>query len=286
MDEVGGHPIFQRWTGRSWSWGPNDSYEGFFGGEVLRGLTDGLDHFLDSEHWSRRRKPCVVGCTPWLTDGAVVERLMRFSECCIVINKPELVPDDLRSFDAEIRHLHEAGRGLNRDLLRGIDSTTMAPKFAGEPVTLGPSGPYTDCEPETVFQSVRVAGIRKTDGRTIPLAHAKLLLVGFAGWTDEHPSGYAVEHWWFEPRRLWLGSTNFTFNARRSLEFGIWVDDLEMLRQATEFLTDLLAYSEPWGSKSVWPDPELAPYDYDEEAMWEAVREMRFYDEPDSDDEH
>jgi hypothetical protein len=48
MDEsgVGRHPLFRRWTGRSWPWGPNGSYEGFFGGDVLQGLTEGLDHFL------------------------------------------------------------------------------------------------------------------------------------------------------------------------------------------------------------------------------------------------
>jgi len=136
MDEsgVGRHPLFSRWTGRGWPWGPNGSYEGFFGGDVLQGLTEGLDHFLDGGHRYRGRKPGVVGCTPWLTDGAVVERLVRFSECRVVINKPESMPDDLRSFDEVIRRLHESGRGLNRDLLRGIDSTRMAPRLDGEPV--------------------------------------------------------------------------------------------------------------------------------------------------------
>src|SRR5882757_62944 len=170
MDEsgVGRHPLFSRWTGRGWPWGPNGSYEGFFGGDVLQGLTEGLDHFLDGGHRYRGRKLGVVGCTPWLTDGAVAERLVRFSECCVVINKPESMPDGLRSVDEVIRRLHGSGQGLNRDVLRGIDSTRMAPKLDGEPVMLGPYGPYTDIEPETVFQSVRVAGIRKTDGGRSP----------------------------------------------------------------------------------------------------------------------
>jgi hypothetical protein len=66
----------------------------------------------------------------------------------------------------------------------------------------------------------------------------------------------------------------------------MWVDDPELLTHATDFLTDLLMYSEQWGSLSVGPDPDLAPYKYDEEAMWEAWRETRYdYGEPVSGEE-
>lgn len=286
MDEafVGGHPLFKQWKGRGWPWGPSDTFEGLFGGNVLAGLNDGLDKFL-ADDWHRRRKPGVLGCTPWLTDEAVVDRLVRFTECCIVINKPESTPNHLSVVNDQTERLRESGPGWFRDVLPGISSSSMAPKVDDKPVMVGPAGPYTDDEPPTVFESVRVAGMRKGSRGTIPLVHAKLVLVGLVHWTDDHPSGYAVEQWSFEPRQLWLGSANLTANSRRSLEFGIWVDDPKILSQATEFLTDLLAYSEPLGSASAEPDPELEPYEYDEEAMWEAVREMRYYGEPDPDEE-
>lgn len=277
MDDssVGGHPIFKRWTGQSVPWGPEGRYEMSFGGDVLKSLTDGLDQFLESgARWSRRRMPGVLGCTPWLTDAEIVDRLVHFSECCVVINKPESLPGRLRLVDDQITQLHEAGHGLRLEVLRGLEE--MAPKVDGKPLLVGP---YDTLEWPT-FWSVRVAGVRKTSRRSIPLVHAKLLVGGFVHWSDEHPSGYTEEWWSFEPRRLWFGSANFTNNARRSLEFGSWVDDVDLLGQATAFLTDLLTYSEQWGSTSIEPDPELASYDYDEEAMWEAWREQR-YGEPD-----
>ncbi|MDT7617177.1 MAG: hypothetical protein QOF00_4624, partial [Pseudonocardiales bacterium] len=42
-----------------------------------------------------------------------------------------------------------------------------------------------------------------------------------------------------------------------------------------------LAYSEPFDSEHVTPEPELAPYDFDDEAMREYAAELG----PDPDDE-
>jgi hypothetical protein len=264
---LGGHPIFQQWSGRTQAWGPDDRYAASFAGDVLEGVTSGLDEFLTS---SRRGASAVLGCTPWLTDSPIVDRLLRFSDSCVVINKPNSQPDAIQNEFRQIQRLHSQGRGLFLDSLRGFDM--LAPKVGGKPLLVGP---YSGKPERDLFKSVRVAGVRGSRGAA-PLVHAKMLLVGVVHYSDEHPEGYVEETWQFEPRRLWFGSANFTYNSRRSIEFGTWVDDAALLGQALNFLTDLLSFSEPLVSTSVDPDPELVIYDEDEEAMWEAWRDTRY----------
>ncbi|MGH7747955.1 MAG: hypothetical protein ACREQ5_24820 [Candidatus Dormibacteria bacterium] len=42
-----------------------------------------------------------------------------------------------------------------------------------------------------------------------------------SGDTDKVPVGDVGDYLFFAPRRLWIGSSNFTFNSRHSLEFGM-----------------------------------------------------------------
>jgi hypothetical protein len=270
-NDVGRHPIFKAWSGRSNPWGPEDRYSVSFGGEVLADVVSGLDDFLRSDRWApMRRTPAVLGCVPWLTDDAVASRLLRFDDVCIVINKPHSPPD------REAVRLQQQGRGFLLDSLPSFE--WMAPRVNDQPAVLGP----TDAPRGQVFESVRVAGVSKrSSGGVPPYVHAKMLLLGVIWERDDHPSGYPVTFWFFEPRRLWLGSANFTYNSRRSLEFGIWSDDRALLDHAKGFLADLLAYSEPFDSEHVTPEPELAPYDFDDEAMREYAAELG----PDPDDE-
>lgn len=115
----------------------------------------------------------------------------------------------------------------------------------------------------------------------MPLVHAKVLLLGEVLYSDEGPVGDVGDYLLFAPRRLWLGSSNFTFNSRRSLEFGVWSNDPALLDHAKGFLADLLSYSEPFGSQHLTPEPELVPYHFDDEAMAEYAAE--FSCEPDND---
>src|SRR5260221_14666050 len=106
-DQVGEHPIFQSWAGRSDPWGPDDRWSASFGGDVLDTVTSGLDDYLRLR-WSRRRSSAVLGCVPWLTDEEVVDRLLRFGSSCIVINKPERVYAE----PWQVRRLHDEGPGF------------------------------------------------------------------------------------------------------------------------------------------------------------------------------
>jgi hypothetical protein len=87
----------------------------------------------------------------------------------------------------------------------------------------------------------------------------------------------------FRPARLWAGSANWTVNARRSWEFGLWTDDPGLLGHATESVLQLLASSEPPGSVTATPTPDLLPVDYDDAAFAAYLAEVRASD-PDFDD--
>ena len=79
---------------------------------------------------------------------------------------------------------------------------------------------------------------------------------------------------YFTPRRLWMGSANLTQNSRRSLEFGLWADDPSLLSRMTSFLTDLLKYSELLVGFAAAPEPERVPYEFDDAAKYEYLRDL------------
>lgn len=75
----------------------------------------------------------------------------------------------------------------------------------------------------------------------------------------------------FTPHRLWLGSANGTESSRRSLEFGLWLEDPSLLKAARRFLVEVLAHSQELDPDSDGLEPDLLVPDYDDEAMWEAM---------------
>ena len=262
MDErVGGHPIFGAWSQKSFNWGPGDQWSGSLGGDVMAAVTAGLDEFLGSGRWrSPRRQPAVLGCSPWLTDRDTVDRLLAFGASCIVINKPGQV----RVESGEVTRLHDEGPGFPAEALP--DFMWLAPRGEGGQPVLGPF----DDSPRAPFRSVRVAGISRQDG-TVPLVHAKLLLLGEI---TESEGEFGEPVVYFTPSRLWAGSANLTRNSRRSLEFGLWTDDPSLLSRMTSFLTDLLKYSELLAGFAAGPQPERVPYEFDDAAMYDYLREL------------
>jgi hypothetical protein len=266
-DQVGQHPIFQSWAGRSDLWGPDNRWSASFGGDVLNTVTSGLDDYL-ALPWSWHRWSAALGCVPWLTDEEVVDRLLQLGSSCIVINKP----DQVGAEPGQVRRLHDEGPGFPPAALPEFHG--LAPREDGQPAVLGP---YDDPLREG-FKSVRAAGISKQQGATVPLVHAKLLLLGEVSESEGEMGENVI---FFQPRRAWLGSANFTYNSRRSLEFGLWVDDPSLLEKVNRFLTDLLMYSELLTSYELHPEPERIPYEFDD-AMYEYLREH----EAESDDEN
>ena len=82
---------------------------------------------------------------------------------------------------------------------------------------------------------------------------------------------------------LWWGSANWTEGSSKHLEAGFVSHDAELIDAATDFVADVIAFSEPVGSPCAGPEPNMLSYEVDEAAMWEAAEAIG--PEPDPDDE-
>jgi hypothetical protein len=255
--------------------GPEPGNQAFFGRDVLRGLIDGIDDFVKGAqprwklgtYW-RYGPPALLGCSPWVTDDELIERLRKMP-ACVVMTKLQRRDIGL----PRLRELNENSPGMELRALRaGLGH--IAPKVEGKPDVIGP---YSQM-PEFTLSTIRALGFREA-GRPRPRVHAKLAVLGTIAWTDEHPAGGVDDYIWFSPRRLWVSSANFTFNSRRGLEFGYWTEDEQLIEGATNFLVSMIGASEDLGSAADSPDPELAEVEYDDVAMAEALAEMSWDDE-------
>lgn len=244
----------------------------FFGQDVLQGLIDGIEDFVNERQrrWERSTyrigSPAMLGCSPWVSDRALLETIERLP-ACVVISKAPRTADEHRTFN-RLRQANERASGIE---LRSLsDLGDMSPKVAGAPRVIGP---YDSLDDGFVLSTFRTIGYRKTGATLPPLAHAKLALLGNICWTDEHPAGGVDDYVWFSARRLWVSSANFTYASRRSAEFGYWTEDADLIDGVKTFLSRLIGASEDIDSVSDVPDPELAPVALDHDAMAHAAAE-------------
>jgi len=244
----------------------------FFGRNVLQGLIDGIDDFVHERQarWERRSHrtgaPVMLGCSPWVNDDKLLEAIEALPGACIVISKHPRTAGGKAGAD-RLRELNERTNGIELRALSGLGD--MAPKIAGQPRLIGP---YDEIHEEGAsFSTFRTIGFRKAGDNRPPIAHAKLALLGNICWTDEHPAGYVDDYVWFSPRRLWVSSANFTYASRRSLEFGYWTEDPDLVSAVQQFLVRLIGASEDLDSAADAADPELARVQYDDVAMAEAA---------------
>ena len=252
--------------------GPDPGNNAFFGHDVLQGLVDGIDDFFHERQprWNRFRSlgPTLLGSAMWINDEVLIEKLSELAAACIVVTKQG------RKEQQKLEPLAELNRrtpGMPIDAFAEL--TELAPKIHGRPAVLGPSSPgYAEPIP-----TIRTLGFRKSKEHQFPpIIHAKLALLGHLWWHDEDgsPAGVA-DVTGFEPFRLWISSANFTSSSRRSLEFGYWTEDPALLQGAERFLIKLMRSSEALDPYSDYFEPELVPVEYDDEAMAQAMAEMR-----------
>jgi hypothetical protein len=244
----------------------------FFGRDVLQGLVDGIDDFVKERQprWERRTHrvgaPVLLACSPWVNDDKLLLAIEDLPGACVVISKHPRTAGGQAGAD-RLREVNQRTNGIE---LRALSELAeMAPKVGGEPLVIGPYGTDGDVS----LSTFRTIGYRKTGRARPPIVHAKLALLGNICWTDEHPSGHIDEYIWFSPRRLWVSSANFTYGSRSSVEFGYWTEDADLVRGVKRFLVNLIGASENLDSAADQPDPELAPVEFDNEAMAEAVAE-------------
>lgn len=238
-----------------------------FGRDVLSAVIEPLVEAAARPRSERSWGPGVLGCAMWMDDPELIEVLGRMANACIVITKQQAKNYEKPEF-ALLEDL-ASRTGLAQRAYGELEE--MAPVVNGEPMVVGP---FTRLPEETGIGAVRELGFRRVGNRLVPIVHAKMLLLGRMGWTDEHPSGHVMDILYFVPERLWIGSANFTKSSRHSLEMGMWTTDPELLKAAREWLLGLVAMSEPLRSGSDDADPGLVPVVYDDAAILEYLRDM------------
>ena len=238
-----------------------------------RGLIDGIDDFAHERQprWERRTHrigaPVLLGCSPWITDDALLVAIAKLPGACITLNKAPRRKRDPEALQ-KLRELNEMTSGVPLRALSGLGH--KAPKIAGRPQIMGP---YDAVDPDVQLPTFRTIGYRKTTKIQPPIAHAKLALLGNICWTDEDPVGGVTDYIWFSPKRLWVSSANFTYGSRQSLEFGYWTEHTELMKSVQSFLVNLIGVSEDLDTPADTPDPDLADIEYDDHAMAEAAAE-------------
>ena len=260
---LGDYEHLREWTNRPRGWAVGNAQ---FGGGVVDHLVAGLVDFLaelaekNSQHSARyARTPVAVGCVPWLTSKPVAEALMRFRSLILI--------DKASSQYSAVAQLHGADRGLWSQIL-GTDYYAPVDS-AGAPRLVGPYDELGDS-----YEPVRVIGWQRSErGRAKPLLHAKLLVIGTTMYYDDPDDGSGPFWARVRPERVWAGSANWTEASSAHIEFGTWIDDHELCDEALGFLVGLLKFSEPFSAGTAGPEPNLAPIEWDDDAMWEAMHD-------------
>ena len=268
-------PAFPWGFDARFAFGPESRWTGRFGRDVLRDLVTGIDEFHAAKARERRFRilgSALLGAFMWLDDPELVQRIAEFPYACVVITKQ---PRDSRHQArlATLQSLLEQSRGFPASALAELDSLVQRDNGEGIPVV----GPYSP-KPGIMLPALRAIGYRKTGNGLVPILHTKMVLLGELWWHDEDEFGPA-EVIGFRPQRLWVASANGTASSRRNLEFGFWLHDPELLRQAKRFLTELLRHSEDFDPGADALEPEFVEPDYDDAAFAEALASMPDWDE-------
>jgi hypothetical protein len=80
--------------------GPEQGNRALFGRDVLRGLVDGIDDFIQTRQsrWESRYRtigPALLGSAMWINDEELIAKLGSLSAACIVVRKQGRTERDL-----------------------------------------------------------------------------------------------------------------------------------------------------------------------------------------------
>jgi hypothetical protein len=229
-ESLGEHPHFVQWRdARAWGSGSAS-----FGPGVLSDLVRGIDDYA-----AENPDAAAIGCVYLLTSVELASKLANLASVCIVVDKG--------AASAAVEVLEKRGRDFPLQALPGHEISVT-------------SGGWNEVEP------LRIVGFKPEPGeRNRPLLHAKMLVLGSLEerWLDSGVGEFSM--WGFEPRRVWIGSANWTVASKKHVELGLWIDDARLVSEATEFVSQLIGLSEPFTSEARIPTPELKEWepDYD-----------------------
>ena len=77
--------------------GPEPGNDAFFGLNVLQGLVDGIDDFINERQarWRPRVRslgPALLGSSVWIEDGGLIDKISDLYAACIVVKKQSRKP--------------------------------------------------------------------------------------------------------------------------------------------------------------------------------------------------
>jgi hypothetical protein len=216
--------------------------------------------------------PAGIGCVPYFTDRQVATALGGLGRCCVVVDKQQPRRE-------AVELLAQTGVPLSSAYLEGFEELAVPDQHGAGPIIHPYSGPLDPVD----LGPVRVAGWKAPGQgeRPRPLLHSKLLVLGVTTYYEDDEE-FAGEIMRFTPTRTWMGSANWTYAARKHIEFGLWSTDPALVNRNYQYLLDLLRFSEPRTAMTIGPTPELVPATWDNAAFYEYFAEQ--YEEPSEED--
>jgi hypothetical protein len=163
---------------------------GYFGRNVVQGLIDGIDDFVNQRQprWERDGyrvgAPAMLACSPWVNDDKLLAAIEALPGACVLISKHPRTRGGEAGAE-RMREINTRTPGIELRVLAGL--ADMAPRIGGQPRMVGPYDRIHD-EGESLA-TFRTIGFRKRGRNRPPIAHAKVALLGNICWTDEHPAG-------------------------------------------------------------------------------------------------
>jgi hypothetical protein len=207
--------------------------QAYFGRNLLRGLVDGIDDFVElrQARWRQPRAvgPAMLASAMWIDEPELIDKLEELSGASVVITKQDRSARQMERMQV-LQDLNDRSPAL--PVRAFADLIGPGPTFDRKPTVLG----LNDKLDALRVPTVRALGYRKRGNVLMPIMHAKLALLGHLQWHDEDAFDNPDDIIWFTPQRLWISSANFIRRSRLSLEFGFWTEVSALVERAEQFL--------------------------------------------------
>lgn len=181
------------------------------------------------------RSSVVLGCVAWLTDGEVLGALSKCHHVSIVVQKEDFLRPDTGGRQAQkIRALYDL---LPSPLSRySIPGGVAGLNYAGD----------------SAIDPVRCVGNHNREKRPAwPRMHNKFLV-----FCDQVPSDVTYQETKVQPRSVWTGSYNISYNAISSWENAVLIHNEEIADAYAREFAQILTFSEQLDWTSDWIEPE------------------------------
>ena len=183
-----------------------------------------------------RASEMVLGAVAWLTSPVILDALTK-PECAIVVQKEDFLRPDgtTDSWPAQLQARYAKLRCyLDRFSLPGI-----APELS-----------Y--CGSQDVDPVRCVGNYNLNKSPAMPRMHNKFLVFCEIG---QEETRYGM-HSKVKPLSVWTGSMNLSYNATKSLENAVLINDARIAEAYAKEWAQIFAMSEPLNWESVWVSPE------------------------------